>query len=30
MEIEMKLSQKQGKLPVKPESRTGTQVSSTL
>lgn len=30
MEIEMKLSQKQDKLPVKCESGTGTQGSSTL
>lgn len=30
MEIEMKLSQKQGKLPAKCESGTGTQSSSTL
>jgi len=30
MEIEMKLSQKQGKVPAKRESRTATQGSSTL
>lgn len=30
MEIEMQLPQKQSKLPVKPESGTGTQDSRTL